>query len=144
MSIAYTVVSRDGRRFSLRSKSESVWRVRDFAWVLVLPKSALRNMHPAGAANPKPRTQWRCSILFHTPRRHNNARVLLLSEQVTSVGEGTKMQQRKNEILAKRAKLAELKRQRELRQRDFQQRLNAGESPEVGSSAMTYSRVLFV
>lgn len=41
------------------------------------------------------------------------------------------MQQRKNEILAKRAKLAELKRQRELRQREFQQRMSSGESAEV-------------
>ncbi|KAL1957998.1 hypothetical protein VTO42DRAFT_5210 [Malbranchea cinnamomea] len=48
------------------------------------------------------------------------------------MGEGSMtLQQRKNEILAKRAKLAELKRQRELRQREFQQRMSAGESTEL-------------
>lgn len=44
------------------------------------------------------------------------------------------MSQRKDEILAKRAKLAELKRQRELRQKDFQQRVSTGEPAEVRSS----------
>ena len=38
------------------------------------------------------------------------------------------MQQRKDEILAKKAKLAELKRQRELRQKEFSQRAS-GEGP---------------
>ena len=38
------------------------------------------------------------------------------------------MQQRKDEILAKKAKLAELKRQRELRQKELLQR---GSTPEV-------------
>lgn len=43
------------------------------------------------------------------------------------------MQLRKEEILAKKAKLAELKRQRELRQREFSQnRMSVGESSEVG------------
>ena len=43
------------------------------------------------------------------------------------------MQQRKDEILAKKAKLAELKRQRELRQKEFTQRGQAGEgSSDVG------------
>jgi dynein intermediate chain len=37
------------------------------------------------------------------------------------------MQQRKDEILAKKAKLAELKRQRELRQKEFTQRGQVGE-----------------
>lgn len=42
------------------------------------------------------------------------------------------MQQRKAEILAKRAKLAELKRQRELRQQEFSlSRANSGEGSEV-------------
>jgi dynein intermediate chain len=42
------------------------------------------------------------------------------------------MQQRKDEILAKKAKLAELKRQRELRQREFSQnRQSVGEVSEV-------------
>jgi dynein intermediate chain len=41
------------------------------------------------------------------------------------------MQQRKSEILAKRAKLAELKRQRELRQKDLQHRMSSGESSDV-------------
>lgn len=42
------------------------------------------------------------------------------------------MQQRKAEILAKRAKLAELKRQRELRQQEFSlSRANSGEASEV-------------
>lgn len=42
------------------------------------------------------------------------------------------MQSRKDEILAKRAKLAELKRQRELRQREFNQtRASIGDSSEV-------------
>lgn len=42
------------------------------------------------------------------------------------------MQQRKEEILAKRAKLAELKRQRELRQQEFTQtRANSGDASEV-------------
>lgn len=43
------------------------------------------------------------------------------------------MQQRKAEILAKRAKLAELKRQRELRQHEFtQSRATSGDASEVG------------
>lgn len=42
------------------------------------------------------------------------------------------MQQRKAELLAKRAKLAELKRQRELRQQEFNQnRANTGDASEV-------------
>lgn len=42
------------------------------------------------------------------------------------------IQQRKAEILAKKAKLAELKRQRELRQREFSQvRANSGDASEV-------------
>ncbi|KAI2884554.1 hypothetical protein CBS76997_4032 [Aspergillus niger] len=46
------------------------------------------------------------------------------------------MQQRKAEILAKRAKLAELKRQRELRQKEFSQtRANTGDASEVVSPA---------
>ncbi|KAA8642238.1 hypothetical protein EYZ11_008565 [Aspergillus tanneri] len=44
------------------------------------------------------------------------------------------MQQRKAEILAKRAKLAELKRQRELRQQEFSQtRANTGDASEIVS-----------
>lgn len=44
----------------------------------------------------------------------------------------TTMQQRKDEILAKRAKLAELKRQRELRQKEFNQsRKSISDSSEV-------------
>jgi len=46
----------------------------------------------------------------------------------------TTMQQRKEEILAKRAKLAELKRQRELRQKEFNQsRQSISDSSEVRS-----------
>lgn len=42
------------------------------------------------------------------------------------------VQQRKNEILAKRAKLAELKKQRELRQKEFNNNRNSiGDSSEV-------------
>lgn len=42
------------------------------------------------------------------------------------------MQQRKNEILAKKAKLAELKKQRELRQREFTSNRNSvGDASEV-------------
>lgn len=42
------------------------------------------------------------------------------------------MQQRKNEILAKRAKLAELKKQRELRQKEFTNTRNSvGDASEV-------------
>jgi hypothetical protein len=42
------------------------------------------------------------------------------------------MQQRKNEILAKRAKLAELKKQRELRQKEFTNNRNSvGDASEV-------------
>lgn len=42
------------------------------------------------------------------------------------------MQARKDEILAKKAKLAELKRQRELRQREFNQnRVSIGDASEV-------------
>lgn len=44
------------------------------------------------------------------------------------------MQQRKAEILAKRAKLSELKRQRELRQHEFNQtRANSGDASEVNA-----------
>lgn len=42
------------------------------------------------------------------------------------------MQARKDEILAKKAKLAELKRQRELRQKEFSQsRASIGDASEV-------------
>lgn len=42
------------------------------------------------------------------------------------------MQQRKNEILAKRAKLAELKKQRDLRQKEFTNTRNSvGDASEV-------------
>jgi dynein intermediate chain len=42
------------------------------------------------------------------------------------------VQQRKNEILAKRAKLAELKKQRELRQKEFSNNRNSiGDTSEV-------------
>ena len=47
------------------------------------------------------------------------------------------IQQRKEEILAKKAKLAELKKQRELRQREFtshRQSLDAGDVSESQSS----------
>lgn len=52
------------------------------------------------------------------------------------------MQQRKAEILAKRAKLAELKRQRELRQKEFSQtRANTGDASEVQRPfPLTYGR----
>lgn len=44
------------------------------------------------------------------------------------------MQQRKAEILAKRAKLSELKQQRELRQHEFSQtRANSGDASEVNA-----------
>lgn len=47
------------------------------------------------------------------------------------------MQQRKAEILAKRAKLAELKRQRELRQHEFgQTRATSGDASEVWNTVM--------
>ena len=55
------------------------------------------------------------------------------------------MQQRKDEILAKKAKLAELKRQRELRQREFSQnRQSVGEGSEVEglSTAISSSTIL--
>jgi len=50
------------------------------------------------------------------------------------------MQQRKNEILAKRAKLAELKKQRELRQKEFTTNRNSvGDASEVCSTGdITY------
>ena len=42
------------------------------------------------------------------------------------------IQQRKNEILAKRAKLAELKKQRELRQKEFSNNRNSiGDASDV-------------
>lgn len=47
------------------------------------------------------------------------------------------MQQRKAEILAKRAKLAELKRQRELRQHEFgQTRATSGDASEVWNTVI--------
>lgn len=55
------------------------------------------------------------------------------------------MQQRKDEILAKKAKLAELKRQRELRQKEFtQSRQSIGEPSEVdvGSRARIVSMLI--
>ncbi|KAJ5312310.1 hypothetical protein PENANT_c011G00790 [Penicillium antarcticum] len=45
------------------------------------------------------------------------------------------MQQRKDEILAKRAKLAELKKQRELRQKEFTSRTSVGDASEIISPA---------
>jgi dynein intermediate chain len=46
------------------------------------------------------------------------------------------MQARKDEILAKKAKLAELKRQRELRQKEFtQNRASIGDASEVNTSS---------
>lgn len=52
------------------------------------------------------------------------------------------MQQRKAEILAKRAKLAELKRQRELRQKEFSQvRANTGDASEVGTPSLNIARL---
>jgi dynein intermediate chain len=44
------------------------------------------------------------------------------------------MQQRKDEILAKRAKLAELKKQRELRQKEFTSRTSVGDASEVNAA----------
>jgi dynein intermediate chain len=44
------------------------------------------------------------------------------------------MQQRKDEILAKKAKLAELKKQRELRQREFTSRTSLGDASEVNAA----------
>jgi dynein intermediate chain, cytosolic len=47
------------------------------------------------------------------------------------------MQQRKDEILAKKAKLAELKRQRELRQREFSaNRQSLGDASEVNRDTL--------
>ena len=51
------------------------------------------------------------------------------------------MQQRKDEILAKKAKLAELKRQRELRQREFAQRAQ-GEGPSDVQCPKQYGSML--
>jgi len=46
---------------------------------------------------------------------------------------------RKEEILAKKAKLAELKRQRELRQKDFSShRSSVGDATEVGFLSYSY------
>lgn len=45
------------------------------------------------------------------------------------------MQQRKDEILAKKAKLAEIKRQRELRQKEFSQ---TRQSVDTGSEVLVY------
>lgn len=48
------------------------------------------------------------------------------------------MQARKDEILAKKAKLAELKRQRELRQREFNQnRASIGDASEVNKLSIS-------
>jgi dynein intermediate chain len=44
------------------------------------------------------------------------------------------MQQRKDEILAKKAKLAELKKQRELRQKEFTSRTSLGDASEVNAA----------
>ncbi|KAJ5554434.1 hypothetical protein N7513_004393 [Penicillium frequentans] len=50
------------------------------------------------------------------------------------------MQQRKNEILAKKAKLAELKKQRELRQREFTSNRNSvGDASEIASPVPSHS-----
>ncbi|KAJ5392264.1 hypothetical protein N7509_007754 [Penicillium cosmopolitanum] len=50
------------------------------------------------------------------------------------------MQQRKNEILAKRAKLAELKKQRDLRQREFTTNRNSvGDASEIASPVPSHS-----
>ncbi|CAG8196613.1 unnamed protein product [Penicillium salamii] len=48
------------------------------------------------------------------------------------------MQQRKDEILAKRAKLAELKKQRELRQKEFTSRTSVGDASEIVSPAPSH------
>lgn len=49
------------------------------------------------------------------------------------------MQARKDEILAKKAKLAELKRQRELRQKEFtQNRASIGDASEVNTPCYLY------
>lgn len=54
------------------------------------------------------------------------------------------IQQRKAEILAKRAKLAELKRQRELRQQEFNQnRASGGDTSEVYSFDASWSSLYF-
>lgn len=51
------------------------------------------------------------------------------------------MQQRKDEILAKRAKLAELKKQRELRQKEFSHTRNSvGDASDVRSSQVNTLR----
>lgn len=50
------------------------------------------------------------------------------------------MQQRKDEILAKKAKLAELKRQRELRQKEFSQnRQSIGEGGSEVNKLLNFS-----
>lgn len=50
----------------------------------------------------------------------------------TAMGDSSTMQQRREEILAKKAKLAELKRQRELRQKEFTaHRQSIGDASEV-------------
>lgn len=52
------------------------------------------------------------------------------------------MQARKDEILAKKAKLAELKRQRELRQKEFSQsRASIGDASEVN---LSFSPISFI
>lgn len=52
------------------------------------------------------------------------------------------MQARKDEILAKKAKLAELKRQRELRQKEFtQNRASIGDASEVNTTALSKSKL---
>lgn len=51
--------------------------------------------------------------------------------------------QRKAEILAKKAKLAELKRQRELRQKEFtQSRASTGDASEVCTVALSLVKLL--
>lgn len=53
------------------------------------------------------------------------------------------IQSRQAEIAAKRAKLAELKRQRELRQKDFSSnRQSIGDAPEVGDMMRVIHRPL--
>lgn len=63
-------------------------------------------------------------------RSQNSIGNITVAESDTMADRNT--QQRKDEILAKKAKLAELKRQRELRQKEFSHnRMTIGEPTEV-------------
>lgn len=66
---------------------------------------------------------------------NNPLEVERLHGRISPLIMSSSMQQRKAEILAKRAKLAELKRQRELRQHEFSQgKVSSGDGSEVRCS----------